>query len=393
MINSNRLAERFKMFVKIDSVSREEGKIASKLSDLLKSMGAEVFFDNAGEMTGGECGNLVAKFKGSVKAKSVKAKKAGKEEKVEPLFLSGHMDTVEPGRGIKVVFENGIFKSDGTTILGSDDKSALAIIFEVLDTVFENNLPHPPLEIVFTICEEIGLLGAKHFDFSLLDAKIGYILDSTDIDGIVTKAPAANRFTINIHGKDAHAGAAPENGVSAIAVASKAIAALELGRIDHETTCNIGIIQGGKATNIVPDFVTVDGEVRSHDKTKLKNVTDTIIKAFYDAADKIRQNNDEIPKIEVVLEEDFPATNIDEDHAVVKLAKKAAENLGKKMESKTIGGGADANIFFGKGITAGVLGTGMTDVHTVRESVKLKDMENTATLLLEILRVHATGEL
>ncbi len=379
MVNSGRLADCFSRLVTIDSVSREEGWIASELSDILKDMGAGVYFDNAGEALGGECGNLVAKFKGSVKA--------------EPLFLCGHMDTVEPGRGVKPSFEDGIFKSDGTTILGADDKSALAIIIEVLKVIFENNLPHPPIEVVFTICEEIGLLGAKHFDLSLLESRIGYILDSTETDGIVTKAPAAGKFTIRVHGRDAHAGAAPEHGINAISLAAKAMASFEFGRIDHETTCNIGLIHGGKATNIVPDLVTIEGEARSHDQKKLDRVTGTIFKSFYDAADEIRKDNETVPDIEVDYAHDFSATNIDEDHIVVRLARKAAANLGRPMESKTIGGGADANVFCAKGITAGVLGTGMQDVHTLRESIKLSDMVETAELVLEIIRVHAHGEI
>ncbi|SMC91672.1 tripeptide aminopeptidase [Desulfocicer vacuolatum DSM 3385] len=378
MINSDRLSQNFTRFVKIDSVSREEAEMAAVLKTMLEDRGATVVMDNAGEVIGGNCGNLVAKFKGTVDA--------------QPLLLSGHMDTVEPGRGIKPVLENGVFKSDGATILGSDDKSALAIIFEVLDVIQENNLPHPPIEVVFTVAEEVGLMGAKAFDLSMIDAKIGYILDSTDRDGIVTRAPAANRFTIKIHGKDAHAGAFPENGINAISVASKAISGLHLGRIDNETTCNIGLIKGGKATNIVPDLVTVHGEVRSHDEAKLKTVTETILNAFHVTADEFKKNHGDLPRVEIDLEQDFPATHVPDDHIVVKLACKAAENVGQEMAIKTIGGGADANIFFGKGVVTGVLYTGMTDVHTVRESIKLDDMVGAADLLLEIIRIHSTGE-
>lgn len=378
MINSRRMIERFKMLAEIDSVSREEADVAAALKEMLIKMGATVTMDDAGEAVGGNCGNLVAKFKGSFDK--------------APMMLSGHMDTVEPGRGVKVQFDDNekIFRSDGTTILGSDDKSALVIILEVMDVILENDLPHPPIEIVFTVCEEIGLLGAKHFDLSMIDAKIGYILDSTDLDGIVTRAPSANRFTIEVHGKDAHAGAAPEKGINAIAVASKAIAQLTLGRIDAETTCNIGKIEGGKATNIVPDLVTIHGEARSHDEKKLKAVTESIFSEFHDAVASFKSHgSDLLPKVKIDLHEDFPATHVPDDHLVVTLAQKAANNLGKSMACKTIGGGADANIFFGKGVVTGVLGTGMTDVHTVRESIKLEDMEHTARLLLEILRIYA----
>ncbi|MBU8910695.1 MAG: M20/M25/M40 family metallo-hydrolase [Desulfobacterales bacterium] len=378
MINSQRLAQRFQALVEIDSLSRQERDVALELEKILTAMGAKVCYDTAGEQVGGNCSNLVAKFKGSVDA--------------DPIFLCGHMDTVGPGKGIKVRFKDGIFRSDGTTILGADDKSALAIILEVMDVIFENKIDYPPVEIIFTICEEIGLLGAKHFDYSLMDSKFGYILDSTDTHGIVTKAPSANKITIKIYGKAAHAGAVPENGVNAIWIASKAIAGLKLGRIDEETTCNLGTIKGGVATNIVPDFVEICGEARSHDVEKLKRVTDSIVNAFQDTAEKFKDDSD-LPRIEAIVENDFPNTNILEDHKAIQLARKAADNLGIVLESKTIGGGADANIFFGKGIVAGVLGTGMTDVHTVNESIDIKDMEASAELVLEILKVHAAGEI
>ncbi len=378
MINSQRLAQRFQALVEIDSLSREERSVAIEIEKTLTAMGATVCYDTAGEQVNGNCSNLVARFKGTVDA--------------EPIFLSGHMDTVGPGKGIKVQFEDGIFKSDGTTILGSDDKSALAIILEVMDVILENKIDYPPVEIVFTVCEEIGLLGAKYFDYSLMDSKFGYILDSTDTHGIVTKAPAANKIIIKIYGKGAHAGAEPENGVNAILVASRAISKLRLGRIDEESTCNIGTIKGGVATNIVPAFVEVHGEARSHDVEKLKVVTDGIVSSFQTAADEFKDASD-LPRVEAIVENDFPHTNIPEDHMAIVLARKAADNLGIALESKTIGGGADANIFFGKGIVAGVLGTGMTDVHTLNESIALADMENSAKLVLEILKVHAAGEI
>ncbi|MCF8114396.1 MAG: M20/M25/M40 family metallo-hydrolase [Desulfotignum sp.] len=377
MINSQRLARRFTLLVQIDSESRSEARVAAEIEKILTRMGAAVCYDTAKEKTGGNCSNLVAKFAGN--------------RPVPPMFLSGHMDTVVPGKGVRVGFENGVFTSDGTTILGSDDKSAIAIILEVMDVVKENNLPCPPVELIFTVCEEIGLLGAKYFDLSLIDARFGYILDSTDTKGIVTRAPAANKIFIQVYGRAAHAGAAPEKGVSAIYAAARAISELELGRIDNETTCNLGIITGGMATNIIPEKVEIKGEVRSHDPEKLSAVTQKIVDAFEKTTQALR-GIDTVPRVKIVVENDFPNTHIPETHKAVVLARKAAANLGRTLESKTIGGGADANIFFGKGVVAGVLGTGMTDVHTVNESIALKDMEDTARLVLEILQVHAAGD-
>ncbi len=379
MVNKDRLSETFKYLVEIDSVSREEGEFAKEIKKVLESMGAKTFVDSAGKKTGSDTGNLVAKFKGNVSA--------------PPLLINAHMDTVQPGKGIKAVLKNGIFTSDGSTILGADDKSAIAIILETLRVLKENELQYGPIDLVLTICEEIGLLGAKHFDSSLIDAKFGYALDATDVNGIIVRAPAANRLEFKMHGKDSHAGAAPEKGINAILLASKAIAGLEIGRIDRETTCNIGIIEGGIATNIVPNLVTVKGEVRSHDKDKLAKVTDDIVSSFKDVVENFRKidSKDNLPSLEVSIEKDFPSTDIPEDHHVVAMAVKAGKNLGRKIVCKTSGGGADANMFFETGIITGVLGTGMRDMHTVREHVKLDDMVKATELLIEIIKLHANS--
>jgi tripeptide aminopeptidase len=377
MIDRKRLAETFKFLVQIDSISKEEGVIANEIKKILESLGAETFVDDAGDKIGGNSGNLIAKFKGNTLA--------------PPLLLNAHMDTVEPGRGITAVFENGKFTSDGTTILGADDKSAIAIILETLYILKENNLQYGPLELVFTVCEEIGLQGAKHLDLSSVTATYGFALDATDTQGIVTRAPSANNFEFIIHGKDAHAGAAPEKGINAISLASQAIAKLKLGRIDEETTCNIGIIEGGIATNIVPNLVKVKGEVRSHDEEKLDKITNQIVFSFNEAIEnyKNKSSDNELPRVDIIINKDFPRTHIPDDHPVIRMATQAAENLGRTMKTKTSGGGADANIFVEKGIFTGVLGTGMRDMHTVRESVKLDDMVHTTELLLEIIRLHS----
>ncbi len=376
MINKDRLAETFTFLARIDSMSKEEGKIFQELKNILDNMGAETVMDFAGEEIGGNAGNLIARFKGNVQA--------------PPLLLNAHLDTVGPGNGVNVILKDGVFTSDRTTILGADDKSAIAILLEVLRVLQENHLPHGPLELVFTVCEECGLLGAKHLDYSLITAKYGYTLDAKDTEGIVTRAPSSNHFEFTVHGRDAHAGAAPEKGINAIVLAAKALAGLEVGRIDHETTCNIGIIQGGIATNIVPNLVTVKGEVRSHDEEKLRRVTDTIIFSFRSVIGQYPGRSDDgLPRLDIHVEKDFTRTAVPDDHPAVRLARQAAANLGRKMVSKTSGGGSDANVFFEKGIFAGVLGTGMTDVHTVRESVSLADMVRTAELCLEIIRLHS----
>jgi len=378
MIDRERLAETFKFLVEIDSVSKQEKAICVELTKMFKSLGGDIFIDDAGEKMGGNSGNLIIKIKGDIDAPSI--------------LFSAHMDTVEPGRGIKPVLKNGVFTSDGTTILGADDKSAIAVLLEALRIIREKNIQHGPVELVITVCEEIGLLGAKHLDFDLFKARYGYALDTSDTESIVTSAPAANTIKLSIYGKDAHAGAEPEKGINAISIAGKAIASIESGRIDHETTCNIGLIKGGKATNIVPDFVTVNCEARSHNKKKLDNVTNGIISAFKNAVDEYKTSPDqELPRLRTLKEKDFPLTSIPDNHYIIRLARRASENLGRNIKSIQIGGASDANIFFQRGIVTGVLGTGMRKVHTLRESISIDDMVKTTELVIEIIKMHSAN--
>ena len=379
MVNQDRLVDVFKMLVQIDSVSSKEGAVARALKEIFESLGGEVVFDGAGFEVGGDTGNLIAKLKGS---------KPG----VEPLLLNAHMDTVQPGEGVEVLFSEGTFTSSGETILGADDKSALAILIEALRVLQERKLPFGPLEIVITVCEEVGLLGAKHLDYSLLTARYGYSIDATDTEGIVTQAPAANRVQFKVHGRDAHAGAAPEKGINAIQLASKAISEVHIGRIDEETTANIGLIQGGTATNIVPALVTIAGEIRSHDPKKLEAETQKMLQVFERHVSGYRKSfpsEDRLPRLDVDVYEDFSVLHIPDDHPVVTLATEAASNLGRHMAIKISGGGSDANIFYGHGVVTAILGTGMKDMHTVRESIRLDDLVRSAELLLEIIQLHA----
>lgn len=381
MINRQRLGETFQTLAAIDSVSRREARISQKIREMIEPLGpAEVLIDDAGAKTGSDTGNMIIKFGGMRQA--------------PPLLLNAHMDTVEPGDGVNPQFSDGVFRSDGTTVLGADDKSALAIIIETMRVLCENGIEFGPLELVFTICEEIGLQGAKHMNYDLISAEYGYSLDTSDTESIITQAPAANRFEVHVHGKAAHAGAEPEKGINAISVAGRAIAGLELGRIDADTTANIGVIECSGATNIVPENVRIKGEVRSHDQEMLESVSSAITEGFESSARDFPQQDSRagLPRVSVNMENEFPATRIEQDHPVVLYAKAAAERLGRTLTSKRTGGGADANIFFDKGIVTAVLGTGMKEVHTVREWIALDDMVRAAGLLTEIIRVHAAGE-
>jgi len=379
MVNVERLAETFRSLVSTGSVSRREAMLAGDLRCRLEVLGAEVGIDDTAAKTGSDTGNLIARLKGTCP--------------VPALLLNAHMDTVQPGEGVSVRFVDGVFTSDGRTILGADDKSAIAVILEALCVLKERGLAHGLLEIVLTVCEETGLAGAKNLDFSQFAAPFGYTLDGSDTEGVIVQAPSANRFEIRIIGKDAHAGAHPEKGINAIHLAGKAMAGLTLGRIDHETTCNIGWIEGGRATNIIPPLVTLRGEARSHDEDKLERVTADILSAFerVAAAHRNRQDNEGLPEIETRLQRSYSRTRIPGDHPLVDLARRAADRLGRGMHTKISGGGSDANVFFEKGIPLGILGTGMREVHSVREHVRLEDMVRAAELLLEIILLQASA--
>ena len=273
MIEKERMTEHVMDLIRIDSLSKKEKDMALRLQKDMEDLGAECFYDDAGEKLNGNVGNLIVKLEGN-------------KSDALPFFLSAHMDTVGPGEGIKPRIEDGIMKSDGTTILGSDDKSGVAIIVETIRALKDNSIPHGDIEIAFTICEEIGLLGAKHIDISKFKAKHGIVLDSSTPDRLVLRCPSAERIEFTVHGLEAHAGLCPENGISAIELASEAISKMKLGRIDDITTANIGVIHGGRATNIIPNNVRVVGEARSHSEEALSEQVDHAAMSSLDVGSK-----------------------------------------------------------------------------------------------------------
>ncbi len=369
--NLQRLTDSFTTLVRIDSPSKEEAQLAHWLRERLTAMSAEVYEDDSRAVTGSNTGNLIARISG--------------DSAITPLLFCVHMDTVEPGRGIQPQFNDGVFTSSGDTILGADDKAAIAILLEVLALIQENEIPHGPLEFLFTVCEEIGLLGAKALDVSLLQARSGYALDATDVFKLITNAPCATRFKAGVIGKAAHAGANPEAGISAIQLASRAIAAMPLGRIDAETTANIGLIQGGKATNIIPDLVELHGEVRSHDLEKLRKTQDEILSLLHRVIDDCPKQEG-LPRLEIFVQNDYPILNIEKEHAVVAAAMRGAAALSRELVLGRTGGGSDANILCGKGVVCAVMGIGMEKVHTTNEFIRLIDMENCCRLVVSIIK-------
>jgi len=374
-INEKRMVQTFVELAKISSLSGQEAGVARYLDHSLKTLGAEVCRDNAGEKIGGNTGNLIARFKGTTDS--------------APFLLSAHMDTVGPAGKVKPVIHPDRVTSDGSTILGADCKAGIAIILETIRILQDGNIPHPPIEAVFTISEEMALMGAKYLDYSKIQARYGLIFDNErSLECVITEAPAANKMDIRVYGIAAHSGVAPERGISAIEVVSKAIAGMKLGRIDYQTTANIGFISGGNAINIVPPLVEMKGEVRSHNLLKLVKQTSHMEDCFKKAVRKafIRVKGKTLkPSYEFLVERKFPGLAIGRSNPVLPLIAAGMKDMGIKMKTLASGGGTDANVMCGHGIEAPILATGMREVHTTGEYLDLKDFFNCARLSVRVV--------
>lgn len=374
-VNRERLADCFTALCEIDSPSRREGRICRRLQEIFRELGAaEIVEDDSSGRTGSECGNLIIRFDGGLD--------------LTPIFFSCHMDTVQPADGVRVKRIGDLFTSAGDTILGSDDKSGIAACIEAVRLLREAQQPHRPVEFVVTTCEEIGLIGAKALDPQRVRAREGYALDSTGFAKIVTHAPAANRLTITVNGVAAHAGLHPEWGVNAMVLAAQALAQAPNGRIDEETTANFGTIHGGAASNIVPEKVVIEAEVRSHSMAKLERVTGEIREVF---ATTVAAWTDPTgsakgaPSVSVEVRQDFPVMQLNREDRVMRRVDAAARSIGLELSYEKAGGGSDANIFNGHGLATAIVATGMTNVHSTNEQVELQDMVDLTRLLIALL--------
>ncbi len=374
MINRERLLAEFFELIRIDSPTKKERQIGDILKSSLESLGMTVTEDDAGRTIGGNCGNVFAYLKGNL-------------PKAPIILFSAHMDTVDPCLNIEPVLHEGVITSAGPTILGADDKSGIAPILEALRTIKEQNIPHGDIQLILSIAEEGGLNGVKNLDKTQLKADLGFVMDCVGGPGeIILAAPGQDRLNVVIKGKAAHAGFAPEEGISSILVAAKAISSMPTGRIDEETTANIGTIQGGRATNIVADQVDITCESRSRDLTKLEHQTAQMCEAFQRCAEEMGA----VAEIEVLrLYEPF---TLSEESQVVVIASQAAKSAGFEVITGSTGGGSDANYYNLYGIPCAVLGTGMQKPHTNEEWMEEEDLYKTAELLIEIIKVVAKIE-
>jgi tripeptide aminopeptidase len=361
-----RLTELFLDLTRIKSPSRDERRVADAIKSRLEACGVTTREDDTGSAIGGNAGNLWCTVVG--------------EGSTPHLALGAHMDTVVPTDDIDPVLEDGVFRNSRRTILGADDKVAVAAMLHAVEILKASGQAFPTFELFFTVSEETGLVGAKHMGSNVLSSPLAAVFDASGpVGGITVKAPSQRGLTATFHGRAAHAGVEPERGRSAIQGAAKAIAAMRLGRLDDETSANIGVIQGGVATNIVPDFCEVRGECRSHDEEKLAHVAAAMVDALQEGAAHAGVD------VDVSLTHEYRAFALSGRSPAVRLSKAAIAAVGLDPIVKTGGGGCDANILNARGLPTVNLDAGMMQVHSPDEHVTLDDLERLCAVALNMI--------
>lgn len=363
------IQELFFDLVQLDSPSLHEGKMAKRCRRELEALGFTVETDEAGSLLEGETGNLIARLPG--------------DENRRAILLAAHMDTVQPGEGVKPHLDNdSVVWSDGTTVLGADDKAGVTAILAGLKEVVAQGVPHGPIQVVFTIAEEIGLQGAKHLNREKLRAQVGLSLDSGgELGTVVTAGPAQVRWEATVTGKAAHAGVAPEKGISAIKVAASAVSKMPHGRIDHETTVNIGSFVGQGPTNVVRDTVHLVGEARSRNSESLTRVLQDIEQSFLQTA------SSHGAKAVFEWKLMYDGFRFESDAPVRAMAEAALRSEGFTPLPVEGGGGSDANIYTSYGVPTINIGIGYTDIHSTHEHIALSDIESAAKVVTAFCRL------
>ena len=363
MISEKRLLHTFLDLIAINAPAKHERPVADYLKRILKSYSLRE--DAAGKKVGGNCGNLLVCVPG---------------DRRRPVMCSAHMDTVRPTTGIRPILGKGVIRTDGKTILGADDRAGIAIILELLKHLAESGRPHPPLELVFTVAEEVGLQGAKQIRSDALKSSKGYVLDSSLPVGMaVNRSVTIHRMKILAMGRSAHSGVNPERGINAISIAAKALSKLPMGRIGDDTTLNVGVISGGHAFNIVPDETRMELELRSASPPVLEKWVRRVKGAFAGAAKQLGG------KVKIDAWVDFKLFRISPRDPVVRAFQAGAEGIGIKPRLCQYGGGSDANVFNALGIPCLVLGLGYHLPHTNQERITIGDLVLGTKLLASIL--------
>jgi tripeptide aminopeptidase len=371
MINEQRLLDLFLTMCRVNTPPRQEKALVDMVQARLEAMGLSCVRDEAHKQTGGDSGNLIATLPGTMPGAT-------------PIFFSAHFDTVEPNPDVPIIVENGVARTDGSAILGADDKGGMAPIIEAMQALIENDIPHGDIQLLLDVSEEIGLLGARHIDRSLVTAKMGFVLDTgPPVGTVVYTAPTHDIFDVIITGRPAHAGFEPEKGVSAIQAAARAIEKMRLGRLDEETTANVGVIQGGAATNVVCPEVKLRAEARSRNPEKLAAQVQHMTEALHEAA------ADFGAELDVTITRQYDGYRLPEDAPVIRLAQQAAREIGLESKLRAAGGGSDANVFNALGIPSCVLATGMTKIHTHEEQIAVADLARSAEWVIAIAQAAA----
>ncbi|WNQ09369.1 M20/M25/M40 family metallo-hydrolase [Paenibacillus aurantius] len=371
MIQQDRVIQEFMELVQVNSETKHEQEISKVLKEKFASLGFSVEEDDSAAKTGHGSGNLIFTLPANTG-----------NPQAPRLFFTCHMDTVAPGNNIKPqLHADGYIRSDGTTILGADDKAGISALLEAIRVLKEQKLEHPQLQVVITAGEESGLVGARAMEAKWIQADYGFALDSNGkIGDIAVAAPSMDKIAITFYGKSAHAGVNPEDGVSAIQVASKAVSRMPLGRIDHETTANVGSFAGGGETNVVCDKVVLKTEARSLDTRKLERQVEAMRRASFEAAEEMGAR----AEFESYLK--YPSFRWDETAPVVQLAMKALRRAGAEPRTFHSGGGSDANIFNGMGIPTVNLAVGYENIHTTKEQIKAADLGRVAETVVAIIQ-------
>jgi tripeptide aminopeptidase len=351
----------------IPSPSGKERPVADRVGAYLSELGLGWDEDSSGPSVGSDAGNIFCRLPGRAPAGT-------------PVFFCAHLDTVPPEGPIEPVVEEGVVRNAAGTILGGDNKAAVAAMLESVRRIVTEGRPHAGVELVFTTKEEVGLVGAGAFDASRLEADLGFVYDhAAPIGEVVIGAPSARAFEVRFHGRAAHAGIAPEEGRSAIQAAARAIADLRLGRIDDVTSANVGVISGGTARNVVPEWCTVRAEARSHDERTLSELVQEMMDAFSFAGSVSDCT------VEIELREQYRGYRLRSDDRVIALAETALRGAGVETHTALCGGGADANVFNLAGIPCVVLANGMAEIHTPDEHIAVADIERMVDVTLELV--------
>jgi len=369
-LNENEIIEDFISLAKVSGVSYNEKHISSIIESRMRKIGAEIKYDHITDIIGGNTDNMLATISASNEEMAT----------AEPILFCEHIDTVEDTKNLTVLRDGDYLRSDGTTILGADNRGAITSILNALEYIYRHNIPHRTVEILFTVAEELSLMGSSSLDYSMFQSKMGVVIDGGGKMGKIYKAaPEHYNMSFKFYGKGAHAGMSPENGINAISMAAKAVCNMPLGRIDIETTANIGIINGGNATNVVPDYAFLKGEVRSREKEKTKTQMESMKQAAINAADAYSG------WVEIETQMMYPSFSVSTDHSLCQRVIEIFKDIGVEAEITQTGGGSDANYLNNNGIYTILLSAGYENAHSKEEKLYIPDLINFTKFIIMLI--------